>query len=425
MNKILFAVCSVLAFASVATAKPSVGSVSVAQDGLGRVNVTYSLSGDEPGIVTVDFTCGGQPVGAKNYRFVWGDVNRVIRPDGEKHIWWDAKRDWPGHDVSDGTLKAVVTVWDVSAPPMYMDVGLLSRTNISYYASEEALPYPPTDDIYKTERMLFRRIYAKGVTWRMGSPSGEAGRESGEAPFLATFSSDYYIGVYPVTQRQFFNFHSTIGQSANVVAKWPSKFTAAHGYADADFRPVEQISYTKLRGEERNGSVTGCVWPTDGHKVREGRIIDSFRKLTGLDLLDLPTSAQWEYACRAGEPGALYLKDAELEELGWFEDNSPVDGEAQTHPVGLKKPNAWGLYDLYGNVMEWCLDRWGAYPTAETEPYEDWGGIDAAASENTRVRRGGGYDKPAEKCRSAACVHDYSVACGDSNLGFRLCCPAQ
>ena len=423
MNTILFAVCSVLAFASVATAKPSVGSVSVVQDGLGRIAVTYSLSGDEPGIVTVGFTCAGEPVPAKACRYVWGDVNRVIRPDGEKHIWWDAKRDWPGHDALDGTLKAVVTVWDVSAPPMYMEINLLQKNSIAYYASEDAVPFGLTADVYKTDRMLFRRIYAKGVTWRMGSPSGEAGRESGEAPFLATFSSDYYIGVYPVTQRQFFNFYYTSGIS--VVSSQPSQFTRARGYADADMRPVEKILYTSLRGEKRNGSVTGCVWPKDGHDVTSGSIIGKFRSMTGLELLDLPTSAQWEYACRAGEPGALYLKDAELEELGWFEGNSPVDGEAQTHPVGLKKPNAWGLYDMYGNVMEWCLDRYGTYPKAEVEPYVDWGGIDAADSENVRVRRGGCYDKPAGQCRSAAVWHQFSVECGDPNLGFRLCCPAQ
>jgi len=412
-----------LLLGSVVQAKPAAESVAVAQDETGRVVVGYSLAGDEPGIVTVGFTLAGQPVDDTCCQFVWGDVNQVVQP-GARKIWWDAKRDWPGHVTADGTLKAVVTVWATNAPPMYMDVGLLQKpSDIRYYASAGAVPFGLTADVYKTDRILLRRIYAEGVTWRMGSPTSEAGRESGEAAFLATFSGDYYIGVYPVTQRQYYNFVQTSGISSRFAA-WPSNFRAARGYPETDFRPVESISYQKLRGENRNGSAPEYVWPTMGHNVYSDSIIGQFRTLTGL-MLDLPTSAQWEYACRAGQAGALNVADAELDELGWYDANSAVDGVVQTHPVGLKKPNAWGLYDMFGNVMEWCLDRYGTYPTAETVPYEDWGGIAAAASENVRVRRGGAYNKPANQCRNAAAVHNYSVECTDADLGFRLCCPAR
>jgi len=411
-------------FVTAAWAKPSVDAVSVAQDGAGCVVVGYSLSGDEPGIVTVGFTLAGEPVDDVCCQFVWGDVNQVVRPGGTRKIWWNANRDWPGHVTADGALKAVVTVWATNAPPMYLDVGLLTNpSDIRYYASAGAVPFGLTADVYKSERLLLRRIYAKGVTWRMGSPSGEAGRESGEAPFLATFSEDYYIGVFPVTQRQFYNFAKSSGLPGSVASPWPSTFRASAGYADADFRPVDSISYQRLRGENRNGSAPQYVWPTQGHAVYADGIIGKFRQLTGL-MLDLPTSAQWEYACRAGEAGALNVAGASLDELGWQAANSAVDGVVQTHPVGLKKPNAWGLYDMFGNVMEWCLDCYGTYPTAETEPYVDWGGVASAASENVRVRRGGSYDKGAEKCRNAATVHNYSVECSDANLGFRLCCPA-
>lgn len=425
MNKILkmgvgygLLVVGYLAFA-----KPSVGTVTVSQDGQGRVAVGYALSGEEPGIVTVDFTCGDQPVEAANYRYVWGDVNRVIQPGADKKIWWDARRDWPGHDTSDGSLKAIVKAWATNAPPMYIEINLLAKNSIAYYSCEDAVPFGVTADVYKTDRMLLRRIPAKGVTFRMGSPSTEAGRASEEAAFLATFSSDYYIGVYPVTQRQFYNFHTTIQMNSDIVPATPGDFTVAKGYSDGDFRPVERISFFVLRGEKRYDNTGDYLWPQAGPAVDSSRIIGRFRQLTGL-MLDLPTSAQWELACRAGASGALNVDGATLDEIGWFAGNSAVGGVVQTHPVGLKQPNAWGLYDMLGNIMEWCLDCAGTYPTAETIPYVDWGGPNASTSNNYRIRRGGSYDKSASTCRNAALIHDWSVECSDPNLGFRLCCPA-
>jgi formylglycine-generating enzyme required for sulfatase activity len=142
------------------------------------------------------------------------------------------------------------------------------------------------------------------------------------------------------------------------------------------------------------------------------------RKLTARELAlgrlpagyeySLPTEAQWEYACRAGTSGT-YGGTGRLDSMGWHDDNSA----GSTHPVGQMQANAWGLYDMHGNVWEWCNDWYGADPSgAVTDP----AGPDVAAR---RVYRGGGWRNSASFCRSA--IRGLRVP-GDRcfDLGFRL-----
>jgi formylglycine-generating enzyme required for sulfatase activity len=120
----------------------------------------------------------------------------------------------------------------------------------------------------------------------------------------------------------------------------------------------------------------------------------------------LPTEAEWEYACRAGSTGDYAGR---LDEMGWYDGNAG----GRTHPVGQKKPNAWGLHDMHGNVWEWCQDWLDKYPSAAvTDP----------VGRNTgsgRVFRGGGWRYTAADCRSA---NRLSFAPGDGfyYLGFRV-----
>jgi formylglycine-generating enzyme required for sulfatase activity len=122
----------------------------------------------------------------------------------------------------------------------------------------------------------------------------------------------------------------------------------------------------------------------------------------------LPTEAQWEYACRAGTTGP-YAGNGDLSSMGWYDDNSG----STTHPVGQKQANAWGLYDMHGNVWEWCHDWYGSYPGgAVTDPT-------GASSGSYRVGRGGSWNLDAGFCRSALrIILDPSNRF--INLGFRL-----
>ena len=116
---------------------------------------------------------------------------------------------------------------------------------------------------------------------------------------------------------------------------------------------------------------------------RCNKLYGKLRAKTGIDF-DLPTEAQWEYACRAGSSGDWgLLADGSmgtLDAMGWYEGNS----SSQTHTVGTKTPNAWGLYDMHGNVWEWCLDWYSSSGYSGTDPV-------GATSGNYRVQRGGSW----------------------------------
>ena len=224
-------------------------------------------------------------------------------------------------------------------------------------------------------------------TFMMGSPESEQGRNENENQHEVTISKDYYLGVYEVTQAQY----------EKVMGKNPSYFQGAKvGNENADL-PVENVSW--------DDTVEFCKRLSDlPEEKKAGR------------LYRLPTEAEWEYACRAGSKTAYSFDDEEglLPEYGWFKRNS----SDRTHTVGLLEPNAWGLYDMHGNVWECCSDRYGDYPKgAVSDPSGPKEGSD-------RVSRGDSWYDVAASCRSAlrfriAPVVRYYF------LGFRLALSSQ
>jgi len=220
-------------------------------------------------------------------------------------------------------------------------------------------------------------------TFVMGSPESEEGRQKDETQHEVTISKDYYLGVTEVTQ----------GQYQKVMGKNPSYFKKRIiRESDSSMYPVEAVSW--------EDAVEFCKKLSELPKEKAGRV---YR---------LPTEAEWEYACRSGSKSAYSFGESSksLGDYAWFDENS----RHQTHPVGQKKPNAWGLYDMHGNVIEWCSDYWyGEYPKgAVSDPSGPRGG-------SYRVIRGGSGNYTAAFCRSA--VRSGLVpSFRDSGLGFRV-----
>jgi formylglycine-generating enzyme required for sulfatase activity len=205
-------------------------------------------------------------------------------------------------------------------------------------------------------------------TFTMGSEDGD----SDERPARqVTISRPFYLGKYEVTQ----------GQWQAVMGNNPSLFQG-----DAKL-PVEQ------------------VWWSD---VQD--FIGKLNAKEGGNRYRLPTEAEWEYAARAGSTSAYSFgnETSLLGEYAWYRDNSG----GKTHPVGQLKPNAWGLYDMHGNVMEWVQDWYGRYSEQSVRDPQ------GPPSGSHRMRRGGAWNSVATVCRSA---NRYSVpGFRDDFLGFRL-----
>ena len=224
-------------------------------------------------------------------------------------------------------------------------------------------------------------LISKG-TFMMGSPESEEGRRENETQHEVTISNDYYLGAYEVTQTQ---YQTVIGNN-------PSCYQGALvGNQNADL-PVENVSL--------DDAVEFCKKLSElPEEKKAGRVYH------------LPTEAQWEYACRAGSKTIYSFDDEEglLPEYGWFKRNS----SQRTHTVGLLEPNAWGLYDMHGNVWEWCSDWYGEYPKgAVSDPTGPTMGTD-------RVNRGGCWLYLAANCRSASRNWAKS-SYQDGLLGFRV-----
>lgn len=290
-----------------------------------------------------------------------------------------------------------------SSGKTYMVV-TLSTGNVRYTDTAPDL----SSDTCRTTELWLRRI-PKG-TFTMGSPEDELGRDSDETQHQVTLTKDYYIGVFEMTQRQY----------ELITGERPSYFNNATYYAT---RPVEQVSYNMIRG-----SSAGAGWPANNNVDSES-FLGKLRNKTSLTF-DLPTEAQWEYACRAGTTTSLNTgknvvnptsSDANLNEAGrnWYNGGSgssqTCDTSAGTAKVGSYLSNAWGLYDMHGNVWEWCLDWYGTYSGDAVDPA-------GAQSGSIRVDRGGcwNYSFP-RYCRSA--YRNFSYPSYDNYyFGFRVVC---
>ena len=279
-------------------------------------------------------------------------------------------------------------------------------------------PQPPTNTI--TSPKGIELVLIPDGSFLMGSPDTEEGRVNTETMHQVTLTKSFYIGKYQVTQEQYLA----------VMGTNPSNYSGNPAEGEIqEKRPVEHICWydmlvfcNKLSALENltpayslKGSTDPDTWGTV--PTSNDSVWDTVEMVTGSTGYRLPTEAQWEYACRAETTTAYNApppngSNTASADTGWNTSNSG----GMTHQVGLKSPNAWGLYDTHGNVWELCWDWSGNYASgAQTDPTGPSTGA-------TRVGRGGAYNQPASLMRSAH-RNALNPSYRGYYLGFRLLRP--
>jgi formylglycine-generating enzyme required for sulfatase activity len=241
--------------------------------------------------------------------------------------------------------------------------------------------------------------------FQMGSPDNEVGHMTHERPrHEVIITKPFYMGVHEVTVGEFKAFVKETGyqteaeKGGGALRRFPDgswRQDAATnwktpGFAQTDTHPVVCVSW--------NDAVAFCAWLSKKEAKAYG----------------LPTEAQWEYACRAGSPTPFCFGEGvrELGQYAWYDGNSG----SRTHPVGEKKANAWGLFDMHGNAWEWTADCYGKDYYA-TGPREDPPGPRVG---DVRVLRGGGWGYGATLCRSALRDGVFVTSSRSTMVGFRV-----
>jgi formylglycine-generating enzyme required for sulfatase activity len=378
MRELFFTWVAVLylcAAGSLQAGAPVVSNVRAAQRaGTGLVDIYYDLASPSNALtvsVAVSTNSGAAAFNAPAASLS-GDLGSGIAPATGRHVVWNA-----GTDLA----------------PLYFP-----NVKVRVTADDSGAPIPPPSA---------GMVWIPPGTFVMGSPASEAERYSDEVQHTVTLSHGFYMGKYAVTQ----------GQYLAVVGNNPSYFQSVDAYGNPispDLnRPVETVSW--------NDATNYCALLTQSDRAA-GRVPSGWG-------YRLPTEAEREYACRAGTTTAFHFGSAIHGGMANFYDYYEYDAAIgdiyvaspsvpwlpRTTTVGSYAPNAFGLYDMHGNVWEWCQDWYGAYPTGSvTDPQ-------GPASGSCRVIRGGCWGSHGGDCRSAYRLIDYDPAYWRNIfLGFRV-----
>ncbi len=281
--------------------------------------------------------------------------------------------------VASGLYMLMLAVWGLDESP---EAGTAR-------AEPPATGHKPYKETIPGTKISFDMAAIPGGTYLMGSPTTEAGRKDDEGPQHPVSIRPFWMGKCEVTWDEFdVYWRARPGQKEDKEPEVPKD-------ADAVTRPTPPYAdETFKKGREghpvlcitHHAAMQYCRWLS----VKTGKV---YR---------LPTEAEWEYACRAGTKTAYFFGDdpKQLGDYAWFTDNS----DDKTHKIGTKKPNPWGLHDMYGNVAEWCLDHY-------KKDYYAGFALDKPALSPVlpptdkrfpHVVRGGSWGDEAKDCRSAA-----------------------
>ena len=398
---------ALLSAATTFAADPIISNVQVAPQGADRkVPISYTLAG-APAIVTFEVFTNGVTIGGFPLRAAWGDVNVIVQP-GNRTLFWQP-REWSDRFVVDGSVSVKVTAHALDNPPDYMAVDLGMPSNRLWYVNAEAVPLGVTNDLYKTEKLLLRRIHAAGVRWRKGSSQGESTGHWGTEPaYPVILTKDYYIGVFQVTYRQ----HALFDNPASVDTSTPTF-------------PQQRVNSDNLRG-----TLPTYDWHSNGSAVNPSLPIGKLRAFTGINTFDLPSDAQWEFACLGGTAHPRFVVGSDdLPKYAWYASSDyttyGATGSKAVQRVGLLLPNPYGLYDMLGNGSELCNDWYG-----EGDDYAKEGVLQidprgpASNASNAHVVHAASWDHGADYQRSCARQTGLTIGQTTSTIyaTYRLVC---
>ena len=400
-------------------------------------------------LVDIDFTLSGVESSETFYRIdlrasyagMAGDAaaaksllsEPLVKGNGVHTLVWDMGADFPGLVASNLTV-TVSAAPLAPTDPVYLVVDLSGGSSATSYPVRYTLTGPDlTDDACRTTE-LWLKLCPAG-TFTMGSNKSNA--QTLRLPaHEVTLTKPFYLGVFECTQEQWFR----------VKGNWPSYYTNELYRAT---RPVEKVTYNdhirERAGWYNNGDIT----------AGSTRFIGKLRTKTGLKF-DLPTEAQWEYACRAGTTGDYYdsrFTDATIQNYCRFINggtslgvsmtfNRNDDTTKGTAKVGSYAPNPWGFYDMYGNVSEICgdgnpyLNNCNDTCKNAFSTYIEGGGtfVDPRSPIPTAtpsqadgyVRRGGSFDRNWPSSYGTSVTREFAYDGGaDKAYGFRVCLTAE
>ena len=365
------------------------------------VTITYDL--DLDAVVTVSLATNGVAVSGAHLQGMQGDLAKLVARGNGRSITWRPWKFWPEGGKITGEIVARVTAWPVESPAPYLVADLTGAQAHRYYASEDALPGGVTNDMYRTTKMVFRKIPAATARYRAGAPAWEAGYADAQSVHYVTLTNDFYLAIFPLTQ----------GQYATLLGSAADNPSSTLG----DNLPVDNLS----------GSAVGI--PYSGYstigdnKVEASRLISYARSKTGFGALHIPTQAEWEFACRAGDNAAVY-GGYTLDEVAWYAENS----NGHLHPVGTKQANAFGLYDMLGNVYERTRDSAARtkYTTEQIAPF-----YGNSSHGSYQIMCGGAFNSAATAVRPAAWTagtddwQDHHWHYKEPGFGIRLMIPLK
>ena len=388
MRKFLGLLVFVTTFTTWAT--PTITSVTAQQryPWNGKVDISYTVTGDidgyalTNGLITTLKVTATDMVANKSYTATTAALSgSATLTEGDHAIVWDL-------DQQGVNLKSSNVVFNVSCETnaaLYCVIDLSAGTNatsypVTYLAAEPTGGF--TNDTYRTTKLALRCCDAGSFIM---------GYSQADETLRVTLTKPFYMGVFEVTQKQWML----------VMGSWPYS-SPSSSYGAGDGYPAYYVSYDNIRG-----SSNGAKWPSSA-AVDATSFIGKLQARTKLNF-DLPTEAQWEYACRAGTTTTYYWGNSVSGDYAWYDSNSGFE----SHPVGTRKPNAWGLYDMCGNVWEWCLDWYSSSLAYGTDPK-------GSSSGSYRVLRGGSWCYDGSSCTSSYRNFNNPSYYYSNYYGFRL-----